>query len=109
MASANLLGFYYQKLSKLDFTESDKDIEIHCRKIAHGCRNSEHGNPNFTDNFTMQEMKLTFTTLDSLKSAGPDNIYGLMMILNLRDGESGDCCNSSTGLGDMEDFGVIGK
>ncbi|GFV28088.1 hypothetical protein TNCV_3193351 [Trichonephila clavipes] len=41
--SANLLGSYYQKTSKLNFNAMDKDTENYARKVVHGCRSSEHG------------------------------------------------------------------
>jgi hypothetical protein len=78
-AAANLLGSYYQKKSKLNFTLLDKDKEIRARKIVHGCRSSERGNPIFRDGFTMEELNLALGTLNPNKSPGPDNIHGLMI------------------------------
>ncbi|GFY29144.1 putative RNA-directed DNA polymerase from transposon BS [Trichonephila clavipes] len=77
--SANLLGSYYQKTSKLTFNEMDKDTENYARKLVHGCRSSEHGIPIFKEFFTMQELNMALSTLDPSKSPRPDNIHGQMI------------------------------
>ncbi|GFV41367.1 probable RNA-directed DNA polymerase from transposon BS [Trichonephila clavipes] len=77
--SANLLGSYYQKTSKLNFNAMDKDTENYARKLVHGCRSSEHGIPIFKDFFTMQELNMALSNLDPSKSPGPDNIHGQMI------------------------------
>ncbi|GFS89533.1 uncharacterized protein TNCV_1810291 [Trichonephila clavipes] len=77
--SANLLGSYYQKTSKLTFNAMDKDTGNYARKLVHGCRNSEQGIPIFKELFTMQELNMALSTLDPSKSPGPDNIHGQMI------------------------------
>ncbi|GFV06317.1 putative RNA-directed DNA polymerase from transposon BS [Trichonephila clavipes] len=77
--SANLLGSYYQKTSKLNFNAMDKDTENYARKLVHGCRSSEHGIPIFKEFFTMQELNMALSNLDPSKSPGPDNIHGQMI------------------------------
>ncbi|GFT25509.1 putative RNA-directed DNA polymerase from transposon BS [Trichonephila clavipes] len=77
--SANLLGSYYQKTSKLNFNAMDKDTENYARKLVHGCRRSEHGIPIFKEFFTMQELNMALSNLDPSKSPGPDNIHGQMI------------------------------
>ncbi|GFY36745.1 probable RNA-directed DNA polymerase from transposon BS [Trichonephila clavipes] len=77
--SANLLGSYYQKTSKLNFNAMDKDTENYARKLVHGCRSSEHGIPIFKEFFTMQELNMALSNFDPSKSPGPDNIHGQMI------------------------------
>ncbi|GFW00860.1 probable RNA-directed DNA polymerase from transposon BS [Trichonephila clavipes] len=83
--SANLLGSYYQKTSKLTFNAMDKDTENYARKLVHACRSSEYGIPIFKEFFTMQELNIALSTLDPSKSPGPDNIHD-QMISRLSDG-----------------------
>ncbi|GFW25107.1 probable RNA-directed DNA polymerase from transposon BS [Trichonephila clavipes] len=77
--SANLLGSYYQKTSKLNFNAMDKDTENYAQKLVHGCRSLEHGIPIFKEFFTMQELNMALSNLDPSKSPGPDNIHGQMI------------------------------
>ncbi|GFW40672.1 hypothetical protein TNCV_2836161 [Trichonephila clavipes] len=74
--SANLLGSFYQKTSKLIFNAMSKDTVKYARKLVLGCRSSEHGIPIFKEFFTMQKLKMALSTLDPSKSPGPDNIHG---------------------------------
>ncbi|GFV70227.1 RNA-directed DNA polymerase from mobile element jockey [Trichonephila clavipes] len=77
--TANLLGSYNQKTSKLTFNAMDKNTENYARKLVHGCRSSEHGIPIFKEFFTMQELNIALSTLDPSKSPGSDNIHGQMI------------------------------
>ncbi|GFW63435.1 probable RNA-directed DNA polymerase from transposon BS [Trichonephila clavipes] len=107
--SANLLGSYYQKTSKLTFNAMDKDTENYARKLVHGCRSSEHGIPIFKEFFTMQELIMALSNLDPSKSPRPDNIHG-QMISRLSDwGKKSllEIFNLSWRLGRLPSYGKI--
>lgn len=78
--AANLLGLYYQNISRLDFTNENKNVKIRASNIVHGCRShiqSETGI--FSRDYRMSELEAAIRDTNLNKSPGPDGIHGQMI------------------------------
>ncbi|GFW16663.1 hypothetical protein TNCV_2352851 [Trichonephila clavipes] len=78
--AADLLGFHYQKISRLNFSVQDKNIKIRASRIVHGCRNDTHrGTSIFSRDFRVNELEAAIGDFCLNKSPDPGGIYGQMI------------------------------
>ncbi|GFV49096.1 hypothetical protein TNCV_236301 [Trichonephila clavipes] len=77
---ADLLGFHYQKISRLNFSVEDRNIRIRASRIVHGCRSDTHpGTSIFIRDFRVNELEAAIGDSCLNKSPGPDGIHGQMI------------------------------
>ncbi|GFY32906.1 hypothetical protein TNCV_4025301 [Trichonephila clavipes] len=74
--AADLLGLHYQKISRLNLSDEDRNIKIKTSCIVHGCR---RGTSIFSRDFRVNELEATIGDSCLNKSPGPDAIHGQMI------------------------------
>ncbi|GFY07865.1 putative RNA-directed DNA polymerase from transposon BS [Trichonephila clavipes] len=78
--AADLLGFNYHKISRLNFSVEDRNIKIRASRIVHGCLSDTHrGTSIFSRDFRMNEFDAAIGDSCLNKSPGPDGIHGQMI------------------------------